>query len=1095
MWLKGGAIVCIITLFSIAVSAQKINYVQKNVTLLRLFKEIRKQTGVNVVWNENEFNVSQKVDAAYNNVELKIVMDDVSLKIPITYTIIGKIIIVKERPVVGKVVQTLKVPIEDKAESVKETNEFDLKQVDIVSTGYQRIPKERAAGSFVLVDSAQINRKVGSDIFSRLEGITSGLLFNKNTQISNSGNLDLSIRGRSTIYANDQPLIVLDDFPFNGDFNAINPNDVASVTVLKDAAAASIWGVRAGNGVIVITTKRGQYNQKLNLNFNSNLTVAGKPDVFYSKNYLPSSDFIELETFLFNNGKYDAMLADNVNYPSVSPVVKILDKQRKGQSVSITEEQINALKKNDVRKEELKYFYQKSVLQQYFFNVAKGTEKSNHYFSAGYDHAVLDLVNNKDRRLTLNTRHSVKLLKNLELNANLLYVQTMVSMDSTISEISGLGFTPYYQFKDAKGNPNALDKYSPEFNASALSKGFLDWSYFPLDELTQPTTNLKNSDLRLNGSLKYTVIPGLNVELKYQYQRTDRESYLVKGIETYYTRSKINEFAQINGGMVTGYNIPLGAIELQTIRQAISNSFRGQLNYQKNWQKHSLFAIAGYERAELDTQGDKYFRYGYNSRTGQSENVDTVSQFNLNPFGTGKISSYTNLFGKLDRIRSIFANAAYSYDHKYILSVSARIDGSNYFGVKTNQKNVPLWSVGTLWNVDEEPFYQFDWMPLLKIRASYGYNGNLDKSYSGITTFRNSSSSATYTDLPFSNIVNVGNPELRWEKIAIANFGLDFGFKNHLINGRIEYYFKNGTDMLGDKAFPSSTGIKVLRGNYSEMKASGIDLSLTSNNLNGALKWQTNFLISKVKDKISQYYVFEPNSMYYVAEYSNRPVLYKPVYAIYGYKWAGLDPLNGDPQGYLNGEISKDYSRILKETNIADLEYFGPARPAVFGGVSNTVSFRRLTFGFNISYKLGYYFRKPTIDYYALYHLNLYSSMNSDFSKRWQKSGDENLTNTPSMTSYTDNGSRDQFFSGSSATVAKGDHVRLQDISLSFDLDRSNWEKNPFNSLQIYLYANNLGVIWKANNFGLDPDFIPSPGDRLMHPPTKSFSIGFKAGF
>lgn len=1094
MWLKRGAIVFLLSLFSITLHAQKVNYVQKNVLLVRLFKEIRRQTGVNVVWNEKEFDIDRKIDVGFRNVELKTAMDVIAAKLSLVYTFSDQMIFLKD--IKGPPVQTAKTPIGDSASPGSETKEFNLKSVEIVSTGYQRIPKERATGSFVLIDSAQLNRKVSPDIFSRLEGITSGLLFNKSTSGSNFGSLNLSVRGRSTIYANDQPLIILDDFPFNGDFNTINPNDIENVTVLKDAAAASIWGVRAGNGVIVMTTKKGRYKKPLSIALNTNLTVSGKPDVFYNPNFLSSSDFIDVETFLFRNGKYDAALADKVNYPVISPVVQILEKQRNGLSNAEAEVQLNALRKNDIRNEELKYFYRNPVTQQYFLNMSKGLEKSNHYLSVGYDRILSTLVNNKDNRLTVNTQHSFRLLKGLELTGGLSYIRNTGTMDSTILLTSTSNFIPYYQFKDENGKPTVFDRqYSKEFNAKTMSKGFLDWSYVPLDELRQAPTSLIASNLRLNAGLKYTIISGLSAELKFLYQGMRSTTELVSGIETYLTRNLINRYSRMTAGQVTGYNIPVGSIQDQTKRKEESKYLRGQLNYQKEWSKHAVSAIAGYELSEFDTQANKYTRYAYNVETGGSVMVDTISTFNLNPSGTGKIVPDADLFGKLERVRSVFANASYVYDGKYVFSGSARFDGSNYFGVKTNNKNVPLWSAGALWHMDRETFYKLDWLPVLKLRMSYGYNGNLDRSNTGITTFKYATSNSALSNLFYANIINIGNPELRWEKIGIANFGVDFGFKNKIIAGSIEYYLKNGTDILGDKAFASSTGIKVLRGNYSEMNASGIDLLLTSRNLNGLVKWQTQFLLSNVQDKVSRYDVVEPNNIYYVGNFNESPLLGKPVFGVYSYKWAGLDPLNGDPRGYLNGEVSKDYNRIIKETSIADLEYNGPARPTVFGALNNTFSFQRFTLGFNISYKLGYYFRKSSINYYNMYNLGLSRGMNKDFSERWQTEGDEYGTNVPSIGLYGNDDTRDRFYNGSSATVAKGDHVRLQDVSLSFDLDANKMKNIPVKQMQVYLYVTNLGLIWKANNFGLDPDVVPGSADRFSSPLPKSFSLGIKASF
>lgn len=1092
-----GTIIFALLFLSVAVKAQQFNYTQKNVSLVTLFNEIKQQTGFSVAWNEKDFNVNRQVNARYNNVELKKVLDDISAKLHFSFAILGKMIVVKDKQLTASPGQPVSPKPEDAPAPGIQQREVNLQQVEIVSTGYQKTPKERATGSFVLVDSSQLNRRVSSDILGRLEGITSGLLFNKNTLISNSGGLDLSIRGRSTIYANDQPLIILDNFPFYRDFNSINPNDIANITVLKDAAAASIWGVRAGNGVIVMTTKKGRYGQSLNISLNTNLTVSGKPDLFYNPNYLGSSDFIDIERYLFDNGKYDAALADNVNYPVVSPVVRILNQQRLGQSAAETAKQLDALRANDIRNEELKYFYRKPVSQQYFLNISKGTAKSSHYFSAGYDKSLYSLVNNENNRYTLNTQHSVKLLKNLELSAGLNYVRNKGTMDSTIAATSlSPNFVPYYQYKDANGNPAIFERqYRTEFNNLAQTNGFLDWNYIPLNELTLPPAITKGNDLRLNAALKYTFLKGLNAEIRYQYQKIDNSSELVSGLDAFLTRSLINQYAILTGGKVSGYNIPPGAIQYQTRAKATAQNFRAQLNYERQWEKHAVSAIAGYELSEFDTQANKYTRYGYDASTGNGIEVDTLTTFNLNPSGRAKISTTADLFGKLDRIRSAFANAAYTYNYKYTVSASARMDGSNYFGVKTNQKNVPLWSVGALWHLNRESFYKSAWLPVLKLRASYGFNGNLDKNNTGITTFKYNALNAIYTNLPYASIMKIGNPELRWEKIGIANFAVDFGLKDQVLTGRIEYFFKNGLDMLGDKAFPSSAGIKVLRGNYSEMKSNGFDVALNSRNLNGVVKWQTNFLFSTVNDMVSLYDVVEPNNAYYVGKYSQSPVLGKPVYGIYSYRWAGLDPLNGDPRGYLNGKISSDYNSIIDGTKPEDLEYNGPARPTVFGALNNTFSYRKFTLGINITYKMGYYFRKSSVNYNNLYSGDLSNSMNSDFAQRWRNNGDESKTSIPSMGNYADDGARDRFYNGSSATVLKGDHIRLQDISLSYDLDAGNWKAIPVKQIQLYLYVNNLGILWKANKADLDPDLVPGAGERLANPLPKSFSFGLKASF
>src|SRR5690242_11626999 len=201
----------------------------------------------------------------------------------------------------------------------------ELSQVTI-STGYQEIPKERATGSFDFIDNKTLNQQVGTNILNRLDGVASAVLFPKQNLQKGP---DFMIRGLSTINGPKNPLIIVNNFPYDGDINNINPNDVESVTILKDAAASSIWGVRAGNGVVVITTKKGRFNQPLKVDFNTDVIVSGKPNLS-SLRTISSRDYIDVEEMLFDKGYYNSRLNNTYSFPAVSPVVEILAKQKAG---------------------------------------------------------------------------------------------------------------------------------------------------------------------------------------------------------------------------------------------------------------------------------------------------------------------------------------------------------------------------------------------------------------------------------------------------------------------------------------------------------------------------------------------------------------------------------------------------------------------------------------------------------------------------------------------------------------------------------------------------------------------------------------------
>lgn len=1139
---------------------QPINLNLKEVSLLTVFEEIKKQSGYGFWYDKADIDLSTKVSISSKGETLKSALDKLFKDLPYTYEIFDKTISIKRKPrqlstpiknkdilVKGKVTDEKNQPLEGVSVRVKGTDrvvatnnqgEFslevplqtsilqfsmlgytpqeqaipannifliklnedlaNLQEVTIVSTGYQNLPKERVTGSFTQPNQQLLNSRITPDIVSRLEGITSGLVFNRNTQSTRAGNTDLAIRGRSTIYANDQPLIVVDNFPFEGDLSAINPNDVENVTILKDAAAASIWGVRAGNGVIIITTKRGSKKEHLNITHNSNFTLFEKPNLFYNYNYLPSSAFIELETFLFNNGRYDTQINDKTNYPILSPVVEILNRQRLGLSSTEAQFQINQLRKNDVRDEELRYFYRNQKSQQHSISLSGGNEKVSYYFSGGLDRTISTLVSNGNNRATINSQNLYKPVKGLELSIGINYAQTFSESDNTLgATAAGNTFVPYQTFKDNDGNNITFDRdYRQSFKIAALERGFLDWSYNPLNELGTSPTKLQISQLRVSGGLKYSFMKGLDLEVKYQLLKSENQVETYNGIETYYARNLINQYSILSNDRVTGYNVPKGGVLYLGGGNGISNQLRTQINYNTEIRNHAFNSIIGYEISEFVSESSDITYYGHNKELGTSLPVNSVSTFNLNPAGLGTLSTNNGIIGKTDRLRSVFANSAYTYQKKYVISASARIDGSNYFGVKTNQKYVPLWSLGSLWHLDQEDFYKINWLPKLKLRISYGYNGNLDRSNTGITTFRYLLGGAQFTNLTYANIINIGNPELRWEKIGIANIGLDFGFKGQRISGSLEYYHKMGEDILGDKPFAASTGISTLRGNYSDMKANGIDISLSSKNIDGKFKWNSGLILSAVRDRVTRYQVIDPNSINYVSGNNNsKPVVGKPVYGIYSYEFVGLDPGNGDPIGMLNGTVSKDYNAIINTTSLNDLVYSGSARPIIFGGLFNSFSYKNLNISLNISYKIGYYFRRPTVNYFNIYRSSLSTNMNSDYLKRWKTPGDENITSIPSMPEYNVTVHRDNFYRSSTATVSKADHIRIQDIILSYSWDRLNWIRNPFKSIQAFLQINNVGLLWTANRDNIDPDVIPNNGNRLINPTPKSFSLGIKTNF
>ncbi|MBO9573308.1 MAG: carboxypeptidase-like regulatory domain-containing protein, partial [Chitinophagaceae bacterium] len=398
----------------------------------------------------------------------------------------------------------------------------DLAEVNIItSTGFQTLPKERTTGSFVQIDNKLLNRRVSTNILSRLEGITSGLLFDNKSE----NQLGISIRGRSTIFANTQPLVILDNFPFEGNLQDLNPNDIESITVLRDAAAASIWGAFSGNGVIVLTSKKGKTNQPLKLELNTNLTISDKPDLFYDPNFLPANEFIELEKYLFDQGFYNNDLA-NSSYPVVSPVVNTLNQLKNG---TIDQAQadalLNKLKTYDIRSDYSKYLYQKAITQQYTLSLSGGGNKSSYYISGNYDKSRANIQMNSSERITLNSQYLFNPIKNLEVTVRYNY-SLIKDKNNGINSVTSSGkysnIYPYARLADDQGNYLPVPTlFGTSFIDNPGVTGLQDWSYIPLKDRMLNNFTSKSVSNRIYGAMKYHFTKTLNAEISYQYQENN----------------------------------------------------------------------------------------------------------------------------------------------------------------------------------------------------------------------------------------------------------------------------------------------------------------------------------------------------------------------------------------------------------------------------------------------------------------------------------------------------------------------------------------------------------------------------------------------
>ncbi|WP_285058367.1 SusC/RagA family TonB-linked outer membrane protein [Pedobacter ginsengisoli] len=993
-----------------------------------------------------------------------------------------------EIPVRGAV-----IPLEIKLEM--QTGE--LEEVNVTyNTGYQTLPKERATGSFTIIDNKTLNQQIGLNILKRLDGVTNGVLFNTNRGNSNPQNqTKISIRGLSTINGPLDPLIVLDNFIYEGDINNINPNDIENITVLKDAAAASIWGARAGNGVIVITTKKGRFSQKTRIDFNTNVLITERPDLF-SVPQMQVKDYIEMEEFLFNKGYFNNQINGN-NYRSLIPSVEIFLKRRNGLISKLdSANQIDVLKQIDTRKEYNKSFTRNEIAQQYSLAIRGGSEKNAYTASVNYD-KNRNYLNADYEKINLSVNNTYKPTKKLEVNLSLYYTNSegkSGAPDFQILQTIASRNVSYLKFEDEGGSSLPVTNlYRNAYLDTAGAGKLLNWRYYPLDDYKHNYQTAKINEMIGNIGLTYTIFKPFSVSVKYQYQRQDTKGEGLADEESFYTRNNINLFSQLNRTTgIVKYNVPMGGILALSNSVLSAHNIRGQANLNQNWKNHAIYGIIGAEIREMENTGNSSTIYGYKGLPLIYTNVDYINTYRT--FVDGSFQSVPggpSLSSGTNRFVSLFSNFSYVLLDKYTVSASARKDGSNILGVNTNDKWKPLWSAGLSWDITKEKFYKLNWLPTFKIRTTLGSSGNVDLSRSALPISFNISPSAN-SAFPSTRITTLNNPELRWEQSKQFNFGFDFALKNAIISGGVEFYIKKGTDLYGPTPFDYTAwgGGKEITKNVANMKGHGIDAIIKSVNMNRSLRWETTFLLNYNNSKTTAYFISsaQTGTSLFGAGRAISPVIGKPLYAIAAYKWAGLD-IEGNPQGFLNGEKSKNYMALAAEISKNGIAsesavFIGSTVPVTFGSIGNSFSWKGVFMDFNIVYKFGYYFKRPALQYSALAEMG---AGHIDYESRWLKPGDETRTNIPSF-QYPIDSRRDAFYAASEINVLKADHIRLQFVNVGYTFSRPT-KRELFSQLQAYVNISNIGILWRSNKDNLDPDY---PGLTV---PSKGFAIGLKGNF
>ncbi|WP_456311802.1 SusC/RagA family TonB-linked outer membrane protein [Pseudomonas shirazensis] len=954
----------------------------------------------------------------------------------------------------------------------------------VLTTGYQNISAEQATGSFSSLKAKDFKEQRLSSLDAILEGRIVGYQ-------------DGKIRGTTSMRGLVTPLYVIDGFPientkYSETFNVVenlpslNIEDIETITVLKDAAASSIYGARAANGVVVITTKKAK-SGKTTVSFSSNLTVT--PYRNYTGNLTDSGDIIDLERGwaagnpnlkTANSATYSQSLLNNAVFTSQG-MQTILN----GYAGNISQADMNN-RLDQLGSQGYKYFddvakYAKR--DQYFIqhNVSLGKATGSNSFNASVTYKGNKFedkyTDNESVGINLKNSTQVNSWLSIDLGTYINYSKGNTQSYNALTQFgAGYKFEPYNQLVNADGSnftSTAASRYNNFTLESIKNYGLYSMDITPMDEFGRNLTENKNFLNRTFAKFNVKFSPFFSYNAMFQYEYgADRGSQL-REKESYSVRSQVNGLVTIANNKAV-FNLPYGDILKETNQFTNAYNFRQQLNFDQNFNGvHDVTAIAGMEIRHSKVE------YGDNTRYGYDDQILSFTPINqadlLKVYGTvfGGSLNQNNFAAQrelVNRYVSLYGTGGYTYDKRYSLSGSLRWDRSNLWGTDSKYQNKPTWSTGAGWNIDKESFFKVAWVDMLKLRASYGIGGNIAK----IT--------GPYLTASYSANPNVGgnqgyitsrpNPELSWEKTTTTNIGLDFSLFQNRLGATFDLYNKKGQDLLA-----SSVGVPTEGWGYStytlnngEMTNKGFEVSLKGTIVKTpSFSWDASVLYAHNKNEVTYVNVEAP--VYYLQlDYpSAYPRIGKNFNSIYGYKWAGLSS-TGLPQVY-------DKSGTAVKYNPADLgaiEDYGSTVPTHSGSFHTSVNYKNFSLSALFIYELGHKIRNtflPMLNNNYSSALGGYvtdiTTVNKSIVDRWQQPGDEAITNVPRAVYEYDpefNYDSRTIYSYADINILDASNVRLSNVSLAYQLPESLLKRVKLQDVRFNLNAENVFTLAKSRD-------------------------------
>ena len=985
----------------------------------------------------------------------------------------------------------------------------------VVVTGYQTVERRKLTAAVGKLNISDETIGAVKSIDQALAGQIAGLSVTS-TSGAPGAPAKIRIRGTSSLNGTQDPLWVLDGIPLEGtdvpqsnvlndvsniqqsSIAGLNPADIENITVLKDAAATAIYGARAANGVIVITTKKGKVGKPV-INFSSKFTYM--PTLSTNRlNMLNSQEKVDLELELLRSN-----FAYGDNKGGVSKIISgygLTDAYKKGGWSALTPEaqtDISRLRNTETDWGDI--LFRDAFNQEYSLSLSGGNERVTYYTSIGYYQENGNVKGVGLDRLNIVAKTSYKVNRMLKFGVSLFVNRrnNKTYLTDTYGLVNPVYYSrkanPYYQPFDANGN------YVYDFDVQNNSDTDLGFNIFEErkntsnEETINALSSIFDAELRFNDKLKFTTQLGLQLDKASKEQIADKESFSMriirKNSKYWDSASQSNKNFIPDGGVHKAYENTNSQITWKAMGE-----YRDSFN-----DIHELEVMVGTELRKTWYETLFSAGYGFDRQTLTTKPVvfpdeDRARQFPLHQ-KTYKENAYV----------SFFSTASYSLMNRYTFGGSIRFDGSDLFGVDKKYRYLPLYSVSGLWRLSNEPFMQGTrkWMDNLAFRVSYGIQGNIDKNTSPFLLGKY----IVDNILPggsehMIDINSAPNKKLRWEKTQSVNVGLDFSVLNQALNLSVDYYYRKGTDLIGKQMLPLETGFVSTNINWASMVNKGVEVSLSTRNVaTKNFSWYTNLNFAYNNNKVLREAIPEAQTIPGREGY--------PVDAIFAIKTAGLDeegyPLFYDKEGEkvtlkelyrlqdpfgLGFTVNSDVTPAEERSFYS---YIGSQDTPYTGGLINTFSYKNWELTANLSFNLGGYVR--TTPSYNFINFDRGQNVNSDILDRWTPENTDGrlpalITSEKRADEYYWYDQKSEIYKNLDIWVKKLNYFRLQNLRLGYRLPEKMIKSLGMGSASVAIEGRNLLVFGSSYKNFLDPESMYNP---YAPPIPKSITFSLNLNF